>query len=157
MLAQLLVMAGLVPGMTVSARRPIVPETPPLNHFRFHASIGPCSRSSEAARAGGWRVTSLLAVKGEPLTPAPGISVAHSESITSPLLPSRTSWRLAGVATHLRYVERTEKAQLEKAQAPLGRPEASCAALIPIRKSQAWWEMTQNERRRIFEDKSRHI
>ncbi len=108
-------------------------------------------------QSGGWRVTSFLAVKGEPLTPAPGISVAHSESITFPLLPSRTSWRLAGVATHLRYVERTEKAQLEKAQAPLGRPEASCAALIPIRKSQAWWEMTQNERRRIFEDKSRHI
>ncbi|MET0443817.1 MAG: chlorite dismutase family protein, partial [Pseudorhodoplanes sp.] len=34
---------------------------------------------------------------------------------------------------------------------------ATCAALIPIRKSNAWWLMSQNERRRIFEDKSRHI
>ena len=32
-----------------------------------------------------------------------------------------------------------------------------CAALIPIRKSSAWWELTQEERRRIFEDKSHHI
>ena len=39
----------------------------------------------------------------------------------------------------------------------LGRPEATCAALIPIRKSQAWWDLTQEERRQIFEDKSHHI
>ena len=26
-----------------------------------------------------------------------------------------------------------------------------------IRKSQAWWELTQEERRKIFEDKSHHI
>ena len=50
-----------------------------------------------------------------------------------------------------------EKTQLEAAQAGLGRPEASCAALIPIRKSAAWWELTQEERRRIFEDQSHHI
>ena len=32
-----------------------------------------------------------------------------------------------------------------------------CAALIPIKKSAAWWELTQEERRKIFEDKSHHI
>ena len=42
-------------------------------------------------------------------------------------------------------------------QADLGRLEATSAALIPIRKSQAWWELTQEERRKIFEDKSQHI
>ena len=42
-------------------------------------------------------------------------------------------------------------------QAGLGRPEATCAALIPIKKSAAWWELTQEERRQIFEDKSHHI
>jgi chlorite dismutase len=42
-------------------------------------------------------------------------------------------------------------------QAGLGRPEATRAALIPIKKSQAWWDLTQEERRRIFEDKSQHI
>ena len=64
---------------------------------------------------------------------------------------------MAGVTSHLRYAERAEKVKLEEAQAGLGRAEATCAALIPIRKSSAWWELTQEERRSIFEDKSRHI
>lgn len=42
-------------------------------------------------------------------------------------------------------------------QAALGRNEATCAALIPIKKSSAWWELTQEERRQIFEDQSHHI
>jgi len=31
------------------------------------------------------------------------------------------------------------------------------AALIPIRKSPAWWALPQDERRAIFEQRSRHI
>ena len=41
-------------------------------------------------------------------------------------------------------------------QESLGRPAASHAALIPIRKSAAWWQLTQDERRAIFEQSSRH-
>ena len=41
--------------------------------------------------------------------------------------------------------------------APLRRPEATCAALIPIRKSDAWWDLAQDERRTIFESASHHI
>ena len=108
-------------------------------------------------QSGTWRVIRLAPAKGEALAPTPALSVSHSESIALPILPSQTSWRLAGVASHVRYVERTEKQQLVAAQAELGRPEAKYAALIPIRKSPAWWELTQEERRQIFEDKSRHI
>jgi len=72
-------------------------------------------------------------------------------------LPPSASWRLAGVVSHVRYVERAEKTALGAVQAGLGRTDATHAALIPIRKSPAWWELTQEERRRIFEDKSRHI
>jgi chlorite dismutase len=108
-------------------------------------------------QTGAWRITSFQSIRGETLAPVPALSVVHSQSIALPLLPSRTSWRLAGVASHLRYVERAEKQQLASVQAGLGRPEAICAALIPIRKSAAWWELTQDERRQIFEDKSRHI
>jgi len=108
-------------------------------------------------QTGAWRITALLPVKGEPLPPVTAISITNSAAIALPLLPSQTSWRVAGVASHLRYVERAEKVQLEEAQAGLGRAEATCAALIPIRKSSAWWELTQAERRSIFEDKSRHI
>ncbi|MCP5809994.1 chlorite dismutase family protein, partial [Klebsiella pneumoniae] len=34
---------------------------------------------------------------------------------------------------------------------------ATRAALIPIRKTQAWWDLAQDERRAIFEERSRHI
>lgn len=102
-------------------------------------------------------MTSLSPVKGASLLSTPALSVVYSASIALPILPSPNSWRLAGVLSHLRYVERTEKTQLAAVQAELGRPEATCAALIPIKKSAAWWELTQEERRQIFEDKSHHI
>jgi len=107
--------------------------------------------------SGAWQVTSLSPVKGESLAPVPCLSVIHSEAIALPLIPSQTSWRLAGVASHVRYAERAEKTALGAVQAGLGRPEATRPALTPIRKSPAWWDLTQEERRAIFEDKSRHI
>src|SRR4051812_9287875 len=92
-------------------------------------------------QSGAWRVTAISAVKGPPLAAVGWLSVMHSEAIALPLLPSQTSWRLAGVTSHVRYVERAEKTKLAATQAGLGRSEASCAALIPIRKSEAWWEL----------------
>jgi chlorite dismutase len=108
-------------------------------------------------QSGAWRVTRFAPVKGASLAPTPSLSVVHSLTIALPILPSPTSWRLAGVASHLRYTERPEKEQLVAVQAEIGRPEATYAALIPIKKSAAWWELTQEERRQIFEDKSHHI
>jgi chlorite dismutase len=108
-------------------------------------------------QSGAWRVTRFAPVKGATLMKTPALSTVYSTSIALPILPALTSWRLAGVASHVRYVERAEKEALAAAQATLGRPEATCAALIPIKKSAAWWELTQEERRQIFEDKSHHI
>jgi chlorite dismutase len=42
-------------------------------------------------------------------------------------------------------------------QPELGRPAATFAALIPITKSPRWWNLAQDERRRIFETESGHI
>ena len=64
---------------------------------------------------------------------------------------------LRGVTSNERYVTREEKGQLVAKQVVLGRPEATHAALIPIRKNAAWWAMTQDERRAVFEDRSHHI
>ena len=108
-------------------------------------------------KSGAWRVTRFAPVKGAALSPTPSIAVVHSLSIALPMLPSATSWRLAGVASHLRYTERDEKKRLDAVRAEIGRPEATYAALIPIKKSAAWWELTQEERRQIFEDRSQHI
>jgi len=49
------------------------------------------------------------------------------------------------------------KLQLEAVQAGLGRAEATRAALIPITKSAAWWDLPRDERRAIFEERSHHI
>jgi Chlorite dismutase len=128
-----------------------------LNRPPFRASILPMFTVFRGGQSGAWRVTRFAPVKGAALARTPALSSVYSASIALPILPSITSWRLAGVASHVRYVERAEKEQLAAVQAGLGRPEATCAALIPIKKSAAWWEMTQEERREIFEDKSHHI
>jgi chlorite dismutase len=66
-------------------------------------------------------------------------------------------WVLRGTAGHARYVERDEKLALAAVTPPLSRPEATCAALIPIRKSAAWWDLAQDERRAVLEARSKHI
>lgn len=107
--------------------------------------------------SGGWQVVSATPVKGDGLALTRYLSVTQTAAVALPLVPSRISWRLVGVASHVRYVERGEKEQLSGVEAALKRPEATQAAMIPIKKSAAWWELTQEERRRIFEDKSHHI
>ena len=88
-------------------------------------------------QSGAWRITLNSAVKGQGLPAAPALAITQSASIALPILPSATSWRLAGVASHVRYVEKAEKEQLVEKQAPLGRKEATFAAMIPIKKSAA--------------------
>ena len=69
----------------------------------------------------------------------------------------RRLWRLRGIVSNERYVERVEKDALVARQEGLGRPACTRAALIPIRKNAAWWALTQDERRDVFEAQSRHI
>ena len=69
----------------------------------------------------------------------------------------RGLWWLRGVTSYERYVTRPERELLTAREPALGRPQATCAALIPIRKSAAWWNLTQDERREIFETRSGHI
>lgn len=67
------------------------------------------------------------------------------------------AWVLAGTTSNERYVTRQEKNELGAVQEGLGRPASRCAALIPLRKSDAWWAMPQDERRKIFEEQSAHV
>ncbi|MGE0233237.1 MAG: chlorite dismutase family protein [Bradyrhizobium sp.] len=108
-------------------------------------------------QSGAWRITLNSAVRGEGLAATPALAITQGPSIALPLVASATSWRLAGVASHVRYVEKAEAEQLAEKQAPLGRRQATYAALIPIRKSAAWWALSQDERREILEAKSHHI
>ena len=63
----------------------------------------------------------------------------------------------AGRTSNARYTQRDEKKALAARQASLGRPQATCAALIPITKSEVWWALAQDERREVFEETSHHI
>jgi hypothetical protein len=64
---------------------------------------------------------------------------------------------LRGITSNERYVVREkERDQLVAKQPALGRTEARCAALIPIRKNAAWWALTQEQRQNVFEQQSHH-
>lgn len=102
--------------------------------------------------SGTWRITSMRTVVGEPLVAAPFLA------ITPGAVPAvdGTRWILSGVTSNDRYTTRGEKDRLRATQAAIGRPHANHGALIPIRKTGAWWGLTQDERRAIFEERSRH-
>src|SRR5689334_19472633 len=102
--------------------------------------------------SGTWRIDRIVAVVGEPVPAAARLAI---QPAAAPVVDA--TWLLRGVTGHARYVERAEKDALAAVTPPLDRPEATCAALIPIRKSAAWWDLAQDERRAIFEARSRHI
>jgi hypothetical protein len=103
---------------------------------------------------GPWRVDRTSAVTGEPLPPVEALHVLAADAAAPTLV---AAWRLRGIVSNERYVERAEKDALVARQEALGRPACTRAALIPIRKSTAWWAMTQDERRAVFEAQSKHI
>jgi chlorite dismutase len=63
---------------------------------------------------------------------------------------------LRGTTSNTRYATRVETTALAAAQEGLGRTKATRAALIPIKKTEQWWSLAQDERRAIFEAQSRH-
>jgi hypothetical protein len=102
---------------------------------------------------GAFRVTRMEAIVGETL---PSVSrIAMLPGIV-PVGDERARWFLRGTTSNDRYVTRVEKEKLVARSPDLGRPAATSAALIPIRKSSAWWAMTQDERRNVFEEQSHH-
>ena len=105
-------------------------------------------------KIGTYRVVSIEAVTGETLPSVARVSVTPG---ILPVTGERAAWFLRGATSNDRYVTRPEKEKLVAASPVLGRPEATSAALLPIRKNAAWWSMTQDERRNVFEEQSHHI
>ncbi|CAG9249477.1 chlorite dismutase family protein [Paraburkholderia caribensis] len=103
---------------------------------------------------GPWEVTSTSAIAGETLEVVEKIAVIAG--LAEPQ-GGEASWILQGATSNERYVTLEEKRRLVSVQAGLGRKEATLGALIPIRKSQDWWELPQGERRAILAENSRHI
>ena len=105
-------------------------------------------------KAGKWSVVSVKAIVGDPLPAVDRLDIVTGAVAA---LPEGGKWMLRGVTSNDRYVTGDEKKRLITKQAALGRPEATHMALIPIRKSAKWWGLPQDERRALFEDKSKHV
>jgi hypothetical protein len=105
-----------------------------------------------AGAQGSWAIQRITAVVGQTISPA-----ARLERIEGGELVQGGAWVLHGVRSHDRYLTHGEKQQLAAVQEGLDRPASTRGALIPIRKSAAWWALAQDERRALFEEQSRHI
>ena len=103
---------------------------------------------------GPWQVKRIQAIAGATLPLVPRLSILEGNQVAT---MQGSIWLLRGVPSYERYVNKIERTALVVQQAELGRLEATRAALIPIKKSTAWWELAQDERRAIFEERSHHI
>lgn len=102
--------------------------------------------------SGEWEVLKMTTLKGDALS-----EVTHIDKISSSLVRGNEGiWTLKGIVSNLRYTEKAEKEKLIAIQEDLGRPSASRAAFIPLRKSDEWWNLAQDERRKIMEESSKH-
>ena len=102
---------------------------------------------------GEWRVLKTEVIVGQALPAARRLAIISGSEI--PPEPQAV-WVLRGITSNERYVDREERRQIVAKLLDLGRPEATCAALIPIRKNEAWWALTQEERLSIFNEQSHH-
>jgi len=116
------------------------------------AAAGPDIVSFVAGAAGPWRIDGILALQGETLPPAARLAVIEGDGTEG----AEGRWALRAMVGPEVAGEEAEHGVLVARQAPLGRPEARCAALMAVRKSPSWWAMSHDERL-VIEERSRHI
>ena len=107
------------------------------------------------SNSGLWKVLSIQTVAGQPMEIATNVNIIKGD--LNSILPVNSNWILRAFISNLRYTSKDEKIDLDQKSRGLDRPEFNHAALIPIKKSEEWWSLAQDERRKIFEDDSHHI
>lgn len=146
-------------------------ETPARLHFGRRevllcgAAFGACAhfapgatRSTQRARfvggpTGRWKVERSVALRGAGLAQVAAVELVEG----APVRDASAQWVLEGVRSNERYVTRDEKTRLLAPQQGLGRSSSTSAVLIPMSKSKTWWDLPQDERRAIIEDRSHHF
>ena len=118
------------------------------------AAANPRAFTFVGGTEGELRVVSQATISGRPIAPVANVGMFAGFLAE---VPANAAWTLCGVASNDRYTTRAEKTELVRRQAPIGRPEATKAALILLRKRAEWWALTQDERRAILEEDSHHI
>lgn len=103
-------------------------------------------------KVGQFAIAKMVAVRGESLAPANRLYVGQEADVESD-----PAFALRGVVSNERYTSRGEKTELLARQEAIGREDARVGAFIAIKKNEAWWALTQDERRAVFEERSAHI
>ena len=104
---------------------------------------------------GSWSVYRIVSVTGPTLAAVPRLAVVEGRD-AQPLFPA-AAWVLRGRIEEDHYLRLPERVALDEVSPPLGRSESTRAALIPIRKTHAWWSLPAGRRREIFEERSHHL
>lgn len=125
---------------------------PASNAAMEHTAARPTPHTFSAGVSGRWRIDRLSPVTGAALALAERLEVTIGDRPPA----AECAWSLWGVSSNTRYVTADEAGALRRVQAGLNRPEATRAALIPIRKTPVWWGLAQDQRRELFEGQSRH-
>lgn len=112
------------------------------------------SFSFVAGDRGRWEVVSVSPVVGETLERVAYLDIRNELLMK---VPVDFRWLLRGVSSNQRFMDDADQACLMAEQPQIGRPDATCAALIPIRKGSDWWKMTEAQRKQIFDRKSDHL
>ena len=103
---------------------------------------------------GSWRVNGVTTHSGAPLKTATHVEIVKGKTCRPPM---GSSWVLRGVVRNTRFVTREDRPTLEPRYLKQGPVESTCAALLPIRKSAAWWNLEHDERQEIIEARSRQL
>ncbi len=118
--------------------------------------------SGEGSRPSHYRVRKVVPVLGEaPTNIANGWNVVRVEtslpiSIEQPSSPSQVI-QFYGVTQNLHYTSNAQRQELDRHSRPELEPsDHTTAVLIPIRKSEDWWELAQDERQVSFEKTEKH-
>ncbi|EPL1001581.1 hypothetical protein M0I87_005040 [Pseudomonas aeruginosa] len=84
--------------------------------------------------SGLWRIVGTETIVGKSLPEAKRLNVISASELQP---ETNAPWVLRGITSNERYVMREEKNEIVVKQQGLARPEATCAALIPIRKKRS--------------------
>jgi Chlorite dismutase len=106
-------------------------------------------------QSGPWSVKQIVPITGASLPAVSKVTVLEGTEAAAAL--GTVAWVLRGMTGADHYLTPLERKALDAVSPPLARRESTSAALIPIRKSQAWWTLPPKERRAIFEERSHHV
>ena len=153
-------------GMNMSDEKQgtkMVNESSPHTWVRFLAGSNETAlmplTTDQGGRLSHYRVREVVPVRGEaPTNLAQDWSVVRIETpmpislSEESLSPSGSSViQFHGVTQHLHYTSDAQRQELERSISELEPSDHTTAVLIPIRKSEEWWKLAQDQRQAYFQ------